>query len=34
LTLKTQNSPIWGTWRYDYVNLQNTAISLKAIHFL
>ena len=31
LTLKTPNLPIWGTWRY--VNSQNTAISLKAIHF-
>ena len=31
LTLKTQKSPIWSTWRY--VNSQNTTISLKAIHF-
>ena len=30
LTLKTQNSPIWGTW--NYVNSQNTAISFWTIH--
>ena len=32
LTLKTQISRTKSTWRY--VNQQNTAISLKPIHFL